>query len=58
MELKLNKVGLLRAEAEKLLIVPYGIETLLLSCLNSLNCLLIVPYGIETSSRNPEYHFF
>ena len=34
---------------EKLLIVPYGIETkFLLFCIN-LRFLLIVPYGIETA---------
>ena len=32
-----------------LLIVPYGIETLLYSLdYHNLDCLLIVPYGIET----------
>ena len=34
-----------------LLIVPYGIETLVGGMLRAITTLLIVPYGIETDSR-------
>ena len=35
-----------------LLIVPYGIETVLQYALQALPCLLIVPYGIETKTQD------
>ena len=48
MELKLGNQGKL-AQSVSLLIVPYGIETVL-GLLDDMQfvCLLIVPYGIET----------
>ena len=38
------------------LIVPYGIETLISDYLNQLTIVLIVPYGIETrqNKRSPK----
>ena len=49
MELKLRAVDS-REERERLLIVPYGIETLMLHDVHQRRAaLLIVPYGIETT---------
>ena len=48
MELKLNK-NHFAALCGHLLIVPYGIETVYLLSVISLDKLLIVPYGIETT---------
>ena len=49
MELKPNR-GTYRPHQCALLIVPYGIETIMSKDLKKvLNGLLIVPYGIETS---------
>ena len=36
---------------DRLLIVPYGIETSSLACSRGRRRLLIVPYGIETKER-------
>ena len=47
MELKHENTGI-EEFVNTLLIVPYGIETLLLLCYMVDNLLLIVPYGIET----------
>ena len=47
MELKLCPF-VCRTEVIPLLIVPYGIETNLLTFFEVLSPLLIVPYGIET----------
>ena len=48
MELKhQNKTAYINLD--KLLIVPYGIETRILQSYQEDNPLLIVPYGIETS---------
>ena len=49
MELKQQADRLIKL-ARELLIVPYGIETKLLSQTLRTNYLLIVPYGIETCS--------
>ena len=52
MELKLQKDKALHA-TDRLLIVPYGIETWKDEQANQIqDLLLIVPYGIETSLRS------
>ena len=48
MELKRGNVLLKARDDEKLLIVPYGIETYLTDTIIRPYYLLIVPYGIET----------
>ena len=48
MELKLG-YRLIFRDNMHLLIVPYGIETILSQLILNIFCLLIVPYGIETS---------
>ena len=50
MELKLHRLRLLRCVCQRLLIVPYGIETwAYIQEKYGLHILLIVPYGIETA---------
>ena len=51
MELKRSST-LLAFKAPLLLIVPYGIETVILKYQSDTEGLLIVPYGIETASMN------
>ena len=41
--------------SQELLIVPYGIETAILSVSQVSHQLLIVPYGIETSITTTKY---
>ena len=49
MELKLQRLNVISRSVSRLLIVPYGIETLLNAIVFVDNRqLLIVPYGIET----------
>ena len=47
MELK-QEIELVMEQTRKLLIVPYGIETLKKDSIEAGGLLLIVPYGIET----------
>ncbi len=55
MELKRSAIVSKRA-VFRLLIVPYGIETLQVHLRNMLQCtLLIVPYGIETGQNPGSY---
>ncbi len=50
MELKLELENLAKEDNLTPLIVPYGIETLLINCFNFVSQTpLIVPYGIETA---------